>query len=431
MADATAGTDVLSEGRPASTAGPKRSVHSDAASTVHSPNDPVAAALASGLWKEKKDPKSGKAYFVNTKTKKATWNLAKELGREGVGTPPPAGPGLRPSGRGKSDEEMREERHQRARQRVEAEVALASQIAQLEQSKVELEADVARLKAPVEAEAAKLAELRQIVADKRYTIDAVHREALQRRQARDAELRSIMVNVTNLQSVVDSDAAFKESVDARHRQLLVESMELSSDLDKERAAAEALQAAVREAELSLGLATEELRQQEAEILRKEQLVRLAETDLAAVARQKSEAEDAIKELEAERGRLQDKAKKAARIAQAAAEQAAKIGSASVAQLTEQYQSKVRTLETLSKLEAREDDAMMLEHANGKLRTLIASAQKDRTALARLSQLLETETKRVLNVVAVMHSEATLVAKTLAEMELANPKTREQLRAGSE
>ena len=250
------------------------------------PQDPVQAALASGLWREKTDATSGRKYYVNTKTKKSTWNLAKHLASAASKKTPGGGGG---DGEMKTEASLRAERHELARQRAEEETRFAAQIMQLEQSKVELEAEVARLRAPVEAEAAKLAELRQIIADKRYSIDAVHREALQRRKARDLELRAIMSNVTNLQSVVDSDQAFKESVDARHRQLLVESMELSNDLEKERAAAEALQTAVREAERSLETASVQLKNQESEIARKQELVAMAEADLEEVARKLEEA----------------------------------------------------------------------------------------------------------------------------------------------
>jgi chromosome segregation ATPase len=403
-----------------------RSGHDGAASqsSANPPTDPVAAALASGVWREKMDRQSGKKYYVNTKTKKSTWNLAKLLAKGTEG----GGPVKTNSAR-KSDAMLREERHERARQRVEAETVLANQISQLEQSKVELEAEVARLKAPVEAEQAKLAELRQLVADKRFTIDAVHREALQRRQARDAELRSIMHNVTNLQSVVDSDTAFKESVDARHRQLLVESMELSSDLDKERSAAEALQLAVREAERSFEIASEKLKAQEADIRRKEELVELAEADLEHVARRVRTAETEISELEQEKKRLVGKAVKANRIAAVAAEHS-KAGDASVAQLTEQYQAKVRTLETLSQLERREDDALALDHGNGKLRALIQTAQRDANTLERLAQMLDAETKRVLDVVSIARADCSKVAKSLAEVERGEESRQKQLRAAA-
>ena len=43
----------------------------------------VADVLAQGEWAEKKDPKSGKSYYVNKTTKKTTWDLAKELGLPG------------------------------------------------------------------------------------------------------------------------------------------------------------------------------------------------------------------------------------------------------------------------------------------------------------------------------------------------------------
>lgn len=47
-----------------------------------SKRDPVKEALASGEWEEKKDPKTGRTYYVNRKTKKTTWDLAKELSQQ-------------------------------------------------------------------------------------------------------------------------------------------------------------------------------------------------------------------------------------------------------------------------------------------------------------------------------------------------------------
>ena len=50
------------------------------AATAASAADPVAAALAAGTWKEKTDPKNGKTYYYNPTTKETCWDLAKQLG---------------------------------------------------------------------------------------------------------------------------------------------------------------------------------------------------------------------------------------------------------------------------------------------------------------------------------------------------------------
>ena len=72
---------------PAKPAAQSSTSPAKAASTPAKAADPVAAALASGTWVEKKDPKSGKAYYFNKATKKTTWDLAKELGVASAASP--------------------------------------------------------------------------------------------------------------------------------------------------------------------------------------------------------------------------------------------------------------------------------------------------------------------------------------------------------
>ena len=61
-----------------------------AAPTEVDSDDEVAAALASGEWKEVTDKKTGKPYFHHPATKKTAWNLKKELKKQRADTAPAA-----------------------------------------------------------------------------------------------------------------------------------------------------------------------------------------------------------------------------------------------------------------------------------------------------------------------------------------------------
>lgn len=388
--------------------------------SAKSSKDPVAAALASGEWREKFDKHSQRKYYVNKATGKATWNLAKELAKHAKASAPSAA--AKPAAESKQSQVLsRADRHERTQKRQAAELELKTQISQLESTKVELETDIARLQAPVEAESKRLADLRRQLADKKFGIEAVQLEAQKRRQVRDAELRAVMTKIASLQSSAENEQQFRDGIEQRHKQLLIESMELTNDLQKERAAADALRLSVSEAERKIEAAKVELDNLQSETRRREELVEAATVELREAAQRKARVKKSIEDAKAEKARLLERHKKSQRIAKAASD-LGEDSNAVVAALTEQYHSKVKSLEALSKMEQLDDDAMVLEHSNQKLRALVATADRDSAQLTKLARQLEGETRRVADVVTNFRSELKEAMRSLAEMEKRAVKT---------
>lgn len=66
---------------PQGTAAPVSTAQTNSGAAASAPaTKTVQSVLASGEWQEKTDPKTGKKYYYNPKTKQTTWDLAKELG---------------------------------------------------------------------------------------------------------------------------------------------------------------------------------------------------------------------------------------------------------------------------------------------------------------------------------------------------------------
>lgn len=362
----------------------------------------VAEALKSGKWKEKNDPRSGRKYYVHAETKRSIWadKFEKELTKDRKDTP------TKPQVSARS---LREERHEKARRRAEAEAQLKEKIATMEQSKVELETEIARLKAPVEQETAQLNEMRRSLGDKKFSLQIVETEVVEKRKARDAELRALLDKVRSLQSVVDSEKTYRETVEAKHRQLVVEALELKSDLQREEAAAESLRVAVRSAELKLDEAKAHMSKQKTEVQHREELVRKAEEELRFVAKKKSELETSIEQLKKEKELLTERASRMKRVASSVAHEG---GEVAVQRLAEQYNKKAKQIEQLSKRQSTEEDVVVLEHSTMKLRQLITSAQKDRTALEAAAKLLVHESRRIGNCLAECRADAQELSNTL-------------------
>jgi hypothetical protein len=369
----------------------------------------VASALASGEWIEKTDPR-GKKFYVNPKTKKRVWSLEKELRASGAKGAPSA------ARKADTPAEQRETRHARARQRAAAQQELRLQIGQLEQQRIDLEGEVARLQAPVDAEAAHIAELRRQITDRSFSLRVVETEVVEKRQARDVELRAVLNKIKSLQLAVDSDASYKDSVEARHRQLVAEAMDLTADLGKEEAAAETLRQSAATAERRLEEVQHELEVQRGDIARREEQVAAVELQLERTARKRNDVLRATEEAVAERDQLRAKLAKTSRATTATAARASTA--VSVDKLAEEYRKKLQVLDSLSAVEAKQDDSMVLEQSTTRVRALVAAAERDAAVLADLRKLLEAEILRVTELVVSCRAECRQTAKRVQAVESA-------------
>lgn len=364
----------------------------------------VEEALASGTWKERVQPGTGRKYYVHVLTKKSVWNLEAHL-KKGGGV---ADDGVQQP----SPKSVRDERHEKMRKRAEAEAQLRATIASLEAQKVELEAEVARLQGPVEAETAAVLALRQELSDAGFSLQAVEQEVMEKRRQRTAELRDIQTRVAALQSVAESERKHREAVEHRHGQLVAESLDLKADITKEQVTADALRQSVRAAELKLDEATAELARQRAEIAGKEQEVAAAERDLAAVTKRKAFVASEVERLKlqiaevrheigrssADSGTSSSVGIKGSRTA-AASKGAAADSLDLLKDLALRYETKRKALNDLVKLEEEEGDVTACHHSNNKLRRLIDDATKDRDALEKLLRILNGEVQHASTTIA--------------------------------
>jgi chromosome segregation ATPase len=364
----------------------------------------VADALASGEWKEKVDVNRGnRKYYVNTKTKKSVWDLAKELSGAAGGTQEKPVAKEKPKEESQLDH-LREDRLQKARRRAEAEAQINVAISNLERQKVDLETEIARLQGPLEQEAATIAQLKREVEDARGSMQTVAKDTMQRRRERNAELQQIRARVQKIESTKENELQHLAAVKERHLRLQAEAHELRQDLLKEQSTAESLRSAVRESQLKLQGAEAELNHMKTQIQLKEQAVMEAEQEVVSICKKRAEAEAHTEQLQREmsdlRARLVKKQKAmslfgvpSSPMLQAAGGAAATTSMEVLAVLAQRVQSKKRALHDLSKSADREFDVSALQHQNARLMHLVNDAKRDAEVLQRMAAVLSHESKR--------------------------------------
>lgn len=367
----------------------------------------MSAALASGEWRAKTDPKSGRTFYTHTHTKRSVWNLQKEL--EKAGGEKRAVDGLQPEEVVASEERSkisREERQQKMQARAAAELKLREDIERLEQSNQVLELEIANLKGPVQSEAAQVEELKRILADHEVSMHEVETELGVRREQKNNELLQLQSRIGLLESQLESQEQFRESIRARYDKMTAESMELKSDLSREETAALQIQAQIRETEAKTHELKARLQLQRTDIANEEEAIKLIEDDVRALAMSKARLAGEIQrrkqELEQAKKRRADE--KAAAAASGSDARSARNSQHAMKNLESVLAAREKELAQLMEADALLEKNGALERCNQNLRAVLKASIRDEEALQRLAELLERENQKLAEAVAAAREE---------------------------
>ncbi|RNF25871.1 uncharacterized protein Tco025E_01876 [Trypanosoma conorhini] len=211
-------------------------------------DEAVRAALESGAWREKKDPKSGRTYYVNARTRVSVWNLARELSKPQQ-RQPSAGEAALSNQR--NLQKLAAERQAQARQWQAEEEALVQRVTELEREKAQLESEVTILQGPTEAEAAALQEEQSRLQDAKQSLEVVVSEELRKRREATAELQRLQARLAARREERREELVVLESLRKRLEHLREEHAEALADLRREEAAEESLQDGLQREERQL------------------------------------------------------------------------------------------------------------------------------------------------------------------------------------
>lgn len=343
----------------------------------------IEEAFSTGAWTEQTDKQTGRKFYRNTKTRKAVWNLGKELLQQRQNAAVQQAASLK----------RKDDRYEKARKRAEEEAEVKSKVKTLEQQKTELETEIARLETPVETEREAIMDLKKQIGDAQFSLQAVEKEAETKRLERKAELERIAAKVSSLQSVQENERRHQDAIKQQHAQLLAESRELAMDLRKEQTTSETLRASVRGAERKLEEIKVEQARQKAEIERNEHLVTIAEEELSALAKKKADMEERVANNQQQIKDMRERMELAKGVS---AEHHKSLDL--LQQLTLKVEKKKKFLRDMAKTEEDTDDINQMTFTSGKLRKLINSAEADNVRLAQLLKVLNKETKRTIDIV---------------------------------
>ena len=362
--------------------------------------DPVAAALASGEWKAKNDPRSGRTFYVHSHTKRSVWNLQKELAKaqtaDGGKT---TIDGLQADEIQAAEERAqttREERQAKLQARASAELKLREDIERLEQGNHAHEMEIANLTGPVQAEAAQIEELTRILADHRVSLRGVESELTVKREQKNAELLHLQSRIAMMEARLESEEKFRSSIKARYDKMLGESLELKTDLSREEVGSLKLQAQIRETEAKTQQIKARLQLQRADIAHEEEAIKLAEDDVRSLALSKSKLESEIARRTKD---LQLAKKRRAEENTTAKATDMRSSQTAIKNLEDVLTTRERELAQLMEADALLERNGALERANGHLRAVMKSAIRDEEALQQLSELLERENQKLAESVA--------------------------------
>ncbi|KAF8301785.1 hypothetical protein TcYC6_0050980 [Trypanosoma cruzi] len=348
-------------------------------------DEAVRAALESGVWREKKDPKSGKTYYVNVQTRVSVWNLAKELAR------------LQQQQKFTEEMELRkqkklrslaEERQAQAKKWQEEEEALMQRMAELEREKARLESEITILQGPTEVEAASLQEEQSRLLDVKQSLELIVSEELRKRRESAAELQQLQARLEALRQERQEELGMFESLRKRLEQLRQEHAEALADLQREEAVEESLREELQREERQLEDALhEEVRLKELLKMREDEVDRM-KAELKAVCQRKAELQQQHQRL------LEEVAESAMGAAEDTLQEPPPSSSLLLSHLQREVANRKKSLRHLMQQQRLAKEAEWMEAESAELRRFTALAEREAQRLAQFSRELSDQVRAV-------------------------------------
>ena len=355
----------------------------------------IKEALSSGLFREKKDERTGRKYFVNVRTRKSTWKITAALLQQAR----EAGGGASAATAGESAEQrrtaQRDERLEQSRKRAELEAQLRAGVSNLERQKAELESELSRLEGPVEAEVEALEVMRRELSDSKVSLMHVEKEVMQRRKDQHGTLQAIQSKIASLEAVSSNERTHRDAVELRYNQLVEEGMQLRADVQKERLAYDTLKIQVETSEGKIKQAEFDVERLGMQLVAKKGELQKVERALEDTCKEQLKVEEDVRSLEANIAEMTKHLKKRTSYAQRAAEDQRRGGSQKVLfNLVSEVEEKKKVLSQLNRSGQRKDDVVRMQEQNAVLRHLIVSFNRDRKRLEHLDEFLKAELSQV-------------------------------------
>ncbi|RNF05093.1 hypothetical protein TraAM80_04740 [Trypanosoma rangeli] len=345
----------------------------------------VRAALESGAWREKKDPKSGRTYYTNAQTRVSVWNLAKELAKPQQRQTSAEEATL---SKLKSLQSLGDERKAQAKQWQAEEEALMQLVTELEREKAQLESEITIMRGPTEAEAAALQEEQKRLQDAKQSFEVVVSEELRKQEEKTAELHQLQARLVTLRQERQEELEVFESLSKRLGKLREEHAEVLTDLRHEEAVEESLQDELQREEREL----EDALREEARL---KEFLKLREDE---VDRMKAELKSVCQRRAAQQQQYQRLVEEVAGGEMEAAEDTVgePSGSSSLrpCHLQREVATQKRNLQRLRKQQHLGTEAEWMDAESAELRRFTALTEREVQRLAQFSRELSDQTRAV-------------------------------------
>ncbi|ESL10078.1 hypothetical protein TRSC58_02193 [Trypanosoma rangeli SC58] len=345
----------------------------------------VRAALESGAWREKKDPKSGRTYYINAQTHVSVWNLAKELAKPQQRQTSAEEATL---SKLKSLQSLGAERQAQAKQWQAEEEALMQRVTELEREKARLESEITIMRGSTEVEATALQEEQKRLQDAKQSLEVVVSEELRKREEKTAELHQLQARLAKLRQERQEELAVFESLRKRLEKLREEHAEVLAELRHEEVVEESLQDELQREE-------RELKDALREEARLKEFLKLRE---AEVDRMKAELKSVCQRRAAQQQQHQRLAEEVTASAMGAAEDTVGESSVSSSPLLSRLQREVatqkRNLQRLRKQQRLGAEAEWMDAESADLRRFTALTEREVQRLARFLGELSDQTRAV-------------------------------------